>query len=168
MTTLYYLDGNLGQTADLTICDARTGVACELDVLDNMDWLHATGIHRTPECEEDCATHEARCALAVNAEYYADDPATARWWIEYVEGYRATMDDQDALREALDELDEAQLTRVALTQLGERLVGQLPIHELPGAILRALGADARDYDAERAEFVGDRDDLWAIIDQVRV
>lgn len=150
MTTLYYIDAaGAAQQADLGIIVDCINIAG--DVLGNMSiTADGTGIHATPDWDEDCATDLQRAALAAGARWYADSADDAQWWIEYVDGCNATQSDIEDLRDELDDMSDEDVSAVARTVgADDRIISQgYPVQ----AIIEWLSGDTVGYAGERAAF----------------
>ena len=162
---LYYTDNGVSIVADLSIVDTASGCRCEADILGNMGFASdGTGIHRVPEWEEDCDTDIASAAFAASATHYADSAEDAQWWIDYVDGYNASMDDIAELSETLNDLGEDTLQRICLEIGADPERGQLdPVR----AIIEALHESGVDYEDERAAFMVNLERLMALIGEAK-
>lgn len=167
MTTIYYIDANgNAATADLSIIDSGSGCRCERDILGNMGIATGnTGVHRTPDDEDDCESDIERGALAAEAAYYTDDADAAQWWIDYVAGYNATQDECDELRAVLTDMDYDALRAIAAEYLGDDEARKLRDDEIAHRLIEVLHEGYDDYGMERSVFESNRDTLRAIIDK---
>ncbi len=159
-TTLYYInaDGN-PETADLRIVDARSGCFCEADILGNMGFGSAeSGVCMCPSDLDDDSewSNIQRKAVAAGATHFADTEESAKWWVEYVDGYRATQDDCAEIAERLGSLDQDALDKIAAKTDAESAD--------VGAIIVTLSEDYSEYEDERARFCEKRDTLLALIE----
>lgn len=174
MTMLFYLDKEgTPKLADLAIIDPATDCRIEGDVLGNMDIFgEGTGVHRAHDPEEGGDTNTPNTALMMGADIYADNEASALWWIEYVNGYRATQDDCIELRAELAEMDFEMLHAIASEWMSEsamKKIGARPgrENEMIFWVIDSLHHTGGDYEMERREFIDHHEHLRDVIEIIK-
>lgn len=142
MTKIY--NTTTGKATDISIL--LNGIHCEGDILGNMDITgNGTGIYRVaddgPSKADEAEADDAGC------NYYGDSEAVT-WWVDYVNGYNATLSDITDIR------SEITFSEKSDEEISESLSIDYSKHNTAtGAIITWLTDNDVDHDAERGAFV---------------